>query len=206
MARNIDANAINELNQVVSFPVELVHFRLNNTSLGNLFLSTSYKEFEFDGNTYTPGANVLGFSAIEETKDAKTNSINISLNGVPNDIIGALEPMVGSTIGGEVTVYQSFWDEENGTLLQKTVADGGGPEVYEKWRGIITSFSTTEENQPSGSVRINVDCRSSIGLLLDTKSGRYTSDSSIRRDFPEDRSMEFVESLVDWNPNFGAEE
>lgn len=215
MSRTLLPNTLMEIDKRVTYPIELVSFDIGvnaDDESQNLYLSTGYKDIIFNNavlnipanTTFTPGSSVVGFSAIEETRDIKTNSINVDLNGVPNTIIAALEGVNGQAIGGIVTIYQAFWNEETGRLLGTTTA----PEIYQKWQGIINSFSTTEENQPQGTVKISVECKSSIGTLLDTKSGRYTSNASIQSitGNEDDISMEFVPSLIDWNPNFGAEE
>ena len=79
-------------------------------------------------------------------------------------------------------------------------------EEYQKWQGIINSHAVDEENVKSGDVNITVECKNIVGAILNTKSGRFTSDSSFKEFNSTDASMEFVASMVDFNPRFGAED
>lgn len=228
MPRNIDATTLTAANQESIYPIQLIKFQLSEIFAPNpssnpegtdesLYLSTCYTPIKYDDGsfsddpipvangekTYIAGAGVVSLSAFEETQDIKTNAISIQLNGVPNTIIAALETV--EAIGGKVTIYQAFWNEENNNI------DGF---VYQKWSGLINSHSTDEENQERGNVRITVECKNLLGSILNTKGGRYTSRNSFRS-LPRitgnpvnanDESMEFVASLVNFNPKFGAEE
>jgi hypothetical protein len=150
--KNIDTNTLSEAQTNGAYPIELVSIELDiNDSTKNLYLNTGYKDILYNGNIYTPGSRVLGFSAIEETQDIKTNSITVQLNGVPTTIIQALEATGVKPIGGRVTIYQSFFDEDLGSVIQDT---SNQPAVYQKWQGIIYSFSTTEENENSNRIKI----------------------------------------------------
>jgi len=193
--KTIDSTTLTELNNKVNFPIQLVSFEISTNNVQNLYLNTGYKDITYNGNVYSPGATVLGFSPVEETTDVKTNSVNIDFNGVPNTIIAALESV--QPIGGKVTIYQAFWNETTQNI------EG---QIYQKWKGIISSFSTTEENQLDGFVKISVECKNIVGAILNTKSGRFTSKSSFQQFDSADLSMEFVASLVDFNPAFGKEE
>lgn len=188
----------------------------------SLYLTTCYKDVVYndptlvysdpDGTkttaqvgprTYRPGSGVLSLSAVEETQDIKANSINIRLAGVPNTIISVLESNDGQIIGGEVTIHQAFWDEDAGRVIRRGTTNE--PAVYKKWEGIIYSASTDEENTRSGDVNITLECKSKIAILLNTKAGRFTSEPSFQEFNTEDRSMEFVPNMVNFNPRFGAQ-
>jgi len=60
--------------------------------------------------------------------------------------IAALENV--NAIGGIVTIYQAFWNDETGAI------EG---QVYQKWQGIINSHSVDEENTEKGDVNISVE-------------------------------------------------
>lgn len=167
----------------------------------DLRLNTGYTTLSFNSENYTPGSGVLNFSTIEETLDTKTNAIRVSLNGIPNttlDIIKRLEATGIRSIGSKVSIYQGFLDTTTGQLVTNT--------AYIKWQGIIHSFSTTEENERNGSVTISVECKNILDSILNTKSGRFTSDTSFKQIDSNDRSMEYVPAIINFNPNFGSEE
>lgn len=195
MARTIDATTIAETNKRSNYPIQLIKFQVTADNADSLFLNTGYKSIVYGGDTYIPGSNILGISPVEETKDVKTSAISISLSGIPNTIIAALENV--DAIGGIVTIYQAFWDQDTNTIAGT---------VYQKWQGIINSHAVDEENTESGNVNITVECKNIVGAILNTKNGRYTSNSSFSTSTANDASMEFVASMVAFNPKFGKED
>ena len=195
MPRTIDSVTLAETQSTKTYPIELVKFQVTSDNADSLFLNTGYTNITYNSDTYLPGSNIISLSAVEETKDVKTNAITIQLNGIPNTIIAALENV--DAIGGIVTIYQAFWNEETGAIQGQ---------VYQKWQGIINSHAVDEENTESGNVNISVECKNIVGAILNTKSGRFTSDSSFKQYTNNDASMEFVASMVDFNPRFGAED
>ena len=195
MARTIDSVTLAEAQSTKTYPIELIKFQVTSNNADSLFLNTGYTNITYNSDTYLPGSNIISLSAVEETKDVKTNAITIQLNGIPNTIIAALENV--NAIGGIVTIYQAFWNEETGAIQGQ---------VYQKWQGIINSHSVDEENAKSGDVNISIECKNIVGAILNTKSGRFTSDSSFKTFTTNDASMEFVASMVDFNPRFGAED
>ncbi len=193
--RTIDGVTTNETQSTKSYPVQLIKFEVTNNNADSLFLNTGYQNITYNGDTYLPGSNIISLSPVEETKDVKTNAITIKLNGIPNTIIAALENV--NAIGGKVTIYQLFWNDDTGAIQGQ---------VYQKWQGIINSHAVDEENTERGDVNITVECKNIVGAILNTRSGRFTSDTSFKKFTANDASMEFVASMVDFNPRFGAEE
>jgi hypothetical protein len=193
--RTIDSTTLAEVQSTKTYPVQLIEFQVTSNNNDSLFLNTGYTNITYNGNTYLPGSNIISLSPVEETKDVKTNAITIKLNGIPNTIIAALENV--NAIGGKVTIYQAFWNDDTGAIQGQ---------VYQKWQGIINSHAVDEENTKRGDVNITVECKNIVGAILNTRSGRFTSDTSFKKFTANDASMEFVASMVDFNPRFGAEE
>ena len=195
MARTIDSTTLAETQSTKTYPIQLIKFQVTTNNADSLFLNTGYTNITYNSDTYLPGSNIISLSPVEETKDVKTNAITIKLNGIPNTIIAALENV--NAIGGIVTIYQAFWNEETGSIQGQ---------IYQKWQGIINSHAVDEENVKTGNINITVECKNIVGAILKTKSGRFTSDSSFKEYNSNDASMEFVASMVDFNPRFGAED
>lgn len=193
--RTIDSTTLAEANSTKTYPIQLIKFQVTSDNNDSLFLNTGYTNITYNGDTYLPGSNIISLSPVEETKDVKTNAITIKLNGIPNTIIAALENV--NAIGGVVTIYQAFWNDDTGAIQGQ---------VYQKWQGIINSHAVDEENTERGNVNITVECKNIVGAILNTRSGRFTSDTSFKKFTANDASMEFVASMVDFNPRFGAEE
>ncbi len=187
------------------YPIQLIAIQPDSNIKNALHLNTSSKrlEFYYDSNyqTFYPGAGVLNLTAVEETKDVKTNQITIELNGVPNTIIPVLKNYNG--IGGIVTIWQGWMDDDSDSVNETTEYPYTG--VYIKWKGVIYSHSINEENQEFGKIKISLECKNILGTILDSTNGRFTSDSSFKKTSAGDRSMEFVSAMATFNPKFGQE-
>jgi len=187
------------------YPIQLIAIQPDSDIKNALHLNTSSKrlEFYYDSNyhTFYPGAGVLNLTAVEETKDVKTNQITIELNGVPNTIIPVLKNYNG--IGGIVTIWQGWMDDDSNSVNEATEYPYTG--VYIKWKGVIYSHSINEENQEFGKIKISLECKNILGTILDSTNGRFTSDSSFKKTSAGDRSMEFVSAMATFNPKFGQE-
>lgn len=187
------------------YPIQLIAIQPDSDIKNALHLNTSSKrlEFYYDSNyrTFYPGAGVLNLTAVEETKDVKTNQITIELNGVPNTIIPVLKNYNG--IGGIVTIWQGWMNDDSDLVNEATEFPYTG--VYIKWKGVIYSHSINEENQEFGKIKISLECKNILGTILDSTNGRFTSDSSFKKTSAGDRSMEFVSAMATFNPKFGQE-
>lgn len=185
------------------YPVQFVVIQPDDNDANTLYLNTSYRKLELFHNGSTkltyPSAGILNLTAIEETKDVKTNQITVELNAIPNTIIPVLKRYDG--IGGIVTIYQGWMDDLDGDLSELSPVKG----VYIKWKGVIQSHSIDEENQNFGEVKVRLECKNILSTILGSKHGRFTSDSSFKRTSNNDRSMEFVAAMTSFNPKFGKE-
>ena len=150
--KSIDSTTLAEAASVKTYPINLIKFQVTSDNNDSLFLNTGYTNITYNNDTYLPGSNIISLSAVEETKDVKTNAITIQLNGLPNTIIAALENV--NAIGGIVTIYQAFWNDETGAIQGQ---------VYQKWQGIINSHSVDEENSETGNVNISIECKNIVG-------------------------------------------
>lgn len=186
-----------------AYPVQFIIVQPDENTKNNLCLNTSYRKLKvYHDSVYTltyPAAGVLNLTAVEETKDVKTNQITVELNGLPNSIVPILKKYNG--IGGIVTIYQGWMDDENKDLNTDNPVTG----TYIKWKGVIQSHSVSEENQEFGKIKVNLECKNILSTILGTVNGRFTSDSSFKRTSSGDRSMEFVAAMALFNPMFGKE-
>lgn len=187
------------------YPIQFISIQPDNDEKNSLNLNTSSKRLEFNNGvnytTYYPGAGILNLTAVEETKDVKTNQITIELNGVPNTIIPVLKKYNG--IGGIVTIYQGWMNDDSDTVNETDSDPYTG--AYVKWKGVIYSHSVDEENQEFGKIKISLECKNILGTILGSTNGRFTSDSSFKKTSSGDRSMEFVAAMANFNPKFGQD-
>ncbi len=163
----------------------------NNIGNLNLYLTNCYKNITSDNIEYIAGAGLLRLSAVEETQEAQSTSINIELSAVPITLLSILSQT--KIIGGEVNISQCFFNTQTNEIEEN---------VYHKWSGLLSSYDHSEDNS---SGIISVECKSIIGALMSGKNGRFTSNASIQKFNPSDLSASFISSMVDFNPNFGGE-
>ncbi len=186
------------------YPVQFIIIQPDESRDNNLCLNTSYRKLQIIHDGYYtmtyPAAGVLNLTAVEETKDVKTNQITVELNGLPNTVIPILKRYDG--IGGIVTIYQGWMDDQDKDLSTEHPVTG----THIKWKGVIQSHSVSEENQEFSKVKVNLECKNILSTILGTKNGRFTSDSSFKRTSLGDRSMEFVAAMALFNPQFGKED
>ncbi len=187
------------------YPIQFISIQPDSDEKNSLNLNTSSKRLEFHNGvnyaTYYPGAGILNLTAVEETKDVKTNQITVELNGVPNTIIPVLKKYNG--IGGIVTIYQGWMNDDSDTVNETNSDPYTG--AYIKWKGVIYSHSVDEENQEFGKIKISLECKNILGTILGSTNGRFTSDSSFKKISSGDRSMEFVAAMANFNPKFGQD-
>jgi len=77
MVRVIDSVTLAETNSTKTYPIELIKFQVTSDNADSLFLNTGYTNITYNSDTYLPGSNIVSLSAVEETKDVKTNAITI---------------------------------------------------------------------------------------------------------------------------------
>ncbi len=187
------------------YPIQFISIQPDSDEKNSLNLNTSSKRLEFHNGvnyaTYYPGAGILNLTAVEETKDVKTNQITVELNGVPNTIIPVLKKYNG--IGDIVTIYQGWMNDDSDTVNETNSDPYTG--AYIKWKGVIYSHSVDEENQEFGKIKISLECKNILGTILGSTNGRFTSDSSFKKTSSGDRSMEFVAAMANFNPKFGQD-
>ena len=195
MVLSLDSATVQAVNENGLYPIDFVSIIVDeNVTEHQLYLSNGYKQFTFDGNTYLPTHELIDISSIDHTLDVRSNAIQITLGAV-ND--AAVQTIAGlQVVGSPVTIYRGYVDEDTGDLVS---------DPYNRWSGLITNYGFTEDNQRNGTVTFQIDCRNIVVALLERTYGRFTSIPGFQRYNSNDQSMEFVASLVDWNPRFGAE-
>lgn len=188
-----------------SYPIDFVEIYADQDNrfdpITSLRLSTGFKTFSITagGQTegYTPARQLLSISSLDETADVKTNSINLVLAGMDSSVVAAI---AGVDVSGSVVIlYRGYFNTSTGVLA----------DPYVRWKGIVNSYSYNEVYDGiNSSVTFQVSCKNIVAALLDKTNGRFTSVASFTNigDTPLDASMEYVASLENWNPRFGADD
>ena len=195
MVLSLDTATVQAVNENGLYPIDFVSIIVDSTNPSQqLFISNGYKEFTFGGEVYSPTHELINISSIDHTLDVRSNAIQITIGAVADSAVQTIAGL--QVVGSPVTIYRGYVDEDTGDLVS---------EPYNRWSGLITNYGFTEDNQRNGTVTFQIDCRNIVVALLERTYGRFTSIPGFQRYNSSDQSMEFVASLVDWNPRFGAE-
>ncbi len=182
-------------NQEGVFPIDLVEIMVDPNDPGAVIRThTGFRDITVDGNVYTAAGHLLGIAPIDETQDVLTNSIDIQLSGIDDAVVAAIN--ANQPLGSKVFIYRGLWDIDAGALVT---------DPYERWSGVIISHATSISSERTGTVTVSVSCKNLVEVLLNGVNGRFTSEPSFQQEVPTDRSMEFVDGVSKFMPNFGAD-
>jgi len=151
------------------------------------------------GETYVGLGSLLSITSSNSEIRTSSGELTITISGVPNSSIA--EIMNSRIKGSKVTVRRALFDTSSGALA----AVDGNPMI--RFVGFINNLALDEEydleNRNSTST-IVLSCASVVDILDKKVSGRKTNDSSMKKYFASDLSMDRVASLESSYFNFGA--
>ena len=156
---------------------------------GPVYLWTGYGSVVWNGNTWQ-GIGTLGqISAIEEGANVEAKGIVLSLSGFDANLVNLVLDEL--KLGAPATLYLGLFGGSPLALL-------GNPIPI--WAG-RTDQASIEVSGATASVSLNCESRL-LDMNLST-ARRYTNDDQ-RLDYPQDRGLEFVYSLVETQITWGA--
>lgn len=193
MAKTLDSNIVDQItsNEVVPY------FALNADfgDIGSLRIWTGYGEIAIynsqieDYETYLGSGNLLSISPIEETAETKASGVQVSLSGIPSDILSAA--LQAQYQNRQLIIYFGVLDKTTG--LQS-----GDP--YKIFTGLM-DIMTINESAELLTISVNVENKL---LILERICGlRYTNEEQ-QRLFSGDKGLEYVGSLQDKNIIWGS--
>ena len=194
---NLSVNNLAAIASAVPYPVDFVTMTLESGNENRIVrLTNHYHDLTVEGKLYVAAGEFLGFTEITDSLEAKDNTIDIQLSGVQSTFTAI---MLGESVeGSPVDISRGYYIEETGLLADTP---------FLRWSGEVNNYSIqdsynfTEED----IIAITVSCKSLLTTLLSRKSGRFTSPQGFKKFLSTDNSMEFVPSLVTFNPTFGKE-
>ena len=107
--------------------------------------------------------------------------------------------MLGTSIEGSlISILRGYYDESTGQLVDTP---------FLRWAGRVNNFAINDDYsfQDKDAIAITVSCKSLLATMLTKQAGRFTSPQGFEEFTAGDKSMEFVPSLVTFNPHFGKE-
>lgn len=177
MARSFSGNFAAILDDPVMSPFLAVELLFDT---GEVRLWSGLTPLVVDGVTYTGAGALLGVSAVEETSEVAARGANMTLSGIPSEIISLA---LNEDYQGRVAkVYFG--------LLNVT---SGAPEMVEIFSGLMDQMNI-EDTGVTLTVELTVENR-----LIDLERARirrYTSEDQ-KRFYPNDLGFDFVNDLQD---------
>jgi hypothetical protein len=148
---------------------------------GNFLAWTGYGDISFGGTTYIGSGDFLNVSQISETADIQANGINISLSGIPSELISSA---LNETYQGRpAKLYLGLLDSNNAVVADPYLMFSGRMDTM----GIEDSGDTAN---------IGITAESRLIDLERSRERRYTSEDQ-KIDYPNDKGLEFIADLQD---------
>lgn len=150
---------------------------------------TGYGDLSWDSKTWQGSGTLIQVSSIEESYEVKASGINITLSGVPSDMLSLA---LGEEYHGrDCTVYMGALNEDSTVITDPAVV----------FRGIMDTMQINDNGEDS---TINLTVENRLIDLERPRVSRYTSENQKSR-FPSDRGLDFVTSLQDQTVVWGRE-
>lgn len=163
-----------------------------------LAFSDHNANFTIDGQVYTAIGNLMGITATNNELRTSSNTVTISLSGIPNS---AIAEIVNSKIkSAPVRIYRAYFNANTGSQIGDTQG---------RFRGFVNNYSLQEDynvDTRDASNTIILQCSSTIDVLSRKYSGRKTNPESQKKYFPNDLSMDRVPALENTTFDFGNPE
>ena len=191
--RSISAGNLTALS-LPQWLIDFVRIEISPTQI--LTISNHFHDIVLNGETYTGLGQLVGFSDISTTLDAKDQALDISLAGVDGTVKAVILSL--PVEGASVSVARGFYNSETAALYAPPIV---------RWVGTVNNYSI-EDTSDIGEINtstISISCKSIMTTILERSSGRFTSDAGFKEFNPTDKSMEFVASLANFSPRFGQD-
>tara|TARA_R110000822_G_scaffold76756_3_gene184527 strand:- start:97 stop:777 length:681 start_codon:yes stop_codon:yes gene_type:complete len=221
MSRDLSNNVIANLEDEVIYPFFAVELNFDEGTFegvdGNLHdrvlrLWTGFGTLVYNGQDYYGTGNLLDISSVEESTEIGAKGATLTLSGVPSEVISLAltEAYQGRTCNIHFGLIQkgSLELESSQEILQDYIKlEDGGKITLERVIVDLTQLFTgymdqmsIDEGPDTSTVQLKVENK-----LIDlerARVGRFTSQHQ-KSIYPEDKGLDFVESLQDTTLNWG---
>jgi len=165
-----------------------------------------YRDVILSGNNFQSVDYNLQFRNVTQDKQIKKNEMQAALGGLDPDFITSVLENTDLT-NCHVNFIRTYADIDAQDGPYKDDDSGW----YITWAGKVFSYFMNIGNMSNGiddeviTATVTLNCRNTLALLSERRVGRFTSVPSFQHYFPGDLSMEFVEIIASWTPDFGKE-
>tara|TARA_R100000664_G_C2756578_1_gene144509 strand:+ start:757 stop:1332 length:576 start_codon:yes stop_codon:yes gene_type:complete len=187
MTRSIGTDFLAQLNssQIEPFLAVSIGF----TTPLNIW--TGYNTITFGSVEYFPSGNLLSITDIEESADIRANGVKIGLSGLDSSIIQS-----ALTEDSQGKIVKIFFGVLTTTSNETVIVDT----PYQTFEGFIDTMSIIESDN-TAQVAVNVENKL---IILEKANNRRYTDQDQKNFFPNDKGLEFVESIQDKSINWGG--
>lgn len=156
--------------------------------------SSSYKDETISGNVYLALGGLLEVGTQTRTMRVTQGDTSVSLSGVDgNNIYTVLATKIR---GSELEIYRGFYDTN--MVLESP--------VYQRFRGIVTTYSITEDREgQNDNFTVSIGASSYRTVLQNRIAGRKTNKESWQFFNSTDTSMDNVYSIAGVQFDFGQD-
>ena len=177
--------------EFVSISVTPINTSVNTASVVTLNISSSYRQETVTISTATGSQSVtfeglgglLSLSEYHRDLQSSSNDTSVSLDGISpteyNNFTGALTGIAlvlnYNVKGSPLTIWRGFYDQ-NGELMTYVDGHGDTRQLIQRFAGVITSFTITENQDPKNKYySVVLNCSSIKTVLSNDVSGRRTN-------------------------------
>jgi hypothetical protein len=151
------------------------------------------------GDTYVGLGSLLSVTSSSSELRSSTDELTLTISGVPDSSIGQI---INSRIkGSKVTVRRVLFNANTGIII----SESGNPMI--RFVGFVNNVAMDEEYDIENRTATNtivLSCSSVVDILDKKVSGRKTNDTSMKKYYSTDLSMDRVSTLESSYFNFGA--
>ena len=187
-SRDIYSSLNSEFEAILWKPVILF---TGNFTGGNIYMSNHNRSLTYDGNVYEGVGDFLGFSSVAETSDLEAKGVQISLSGIPSDLLSAALSEV--TRGTRCSLYLGALDSSGDLIVN---VDPPSPIKFYSGFVDVPVIDISAE----ASI-ITLKTENQLIILDKERIRRYTAEDK-HIEFPNDKGLDYVTEVqnkdVEW--------
>lgn len=156
-------------------------------------------DYVIDGTTYTALGNLLEISDTSKLLRPNSQTISITISGIPNRSIEEIEK--SELKGADISITRVWFNNDFTPVDDESIENPVG-----RFSGYVNNYSLVESwdvETRTSSNTIVLDCASFIKVLEKKTAGRLTNPQSMKKFYPSDVSFDRVPSLAGARINFG---
>jgi uncharacterized protein CbrC (UPF0167 family) len=168
-----------EVAKLQNRPIHLVSVNFDS---GTIYMTDSFKDVVYDGNTYQAVGHLMGISDIEEAAEVIVSSVTLSLSGI--DQVWISNVLQEDYIDRTVKIYTAFMDESWALVVDPVLIFEGRMDQ-----------PSIEEDPDAGTSSVSVSV-TNAWVDFSRKTGRHTNHEEQTLHFAGDKGFEFASEVT----------